>query len=535
MAIAAWPAPDVTDLPGGWYWWRDIPQDAPDRDDVLEIAQGTEEWHEPQDVALLRAAQADSIPEQVVSHAPQCFTRRLDRDALERMARDLTAAYAGDEDARASALLGILPDGWRRLALSRAGYNAHGHDDLLGPASALEDSLVQTAETKPAEDGYGPWQPAPTWWRIARAPWRKLGDGRWDHPTLRIARAPAGTMLPEGWHEVLDPGPRVPVHVDEMTALDAAQLRWQPSELTTVTITEQPTGRWSYGLGTGGHLRVLGERPTQQEAAAAGTAAHSAATARAWERYRARFGDDLSWAGLPAEPPPPQLVIRELSDVVGIKEIARRLGVQRATGDQWRQRGILPASLPRQVGGRDAWSWPVIEQWAIETGRLGGIGEPDMTSRTQGGPPGPGGSTGPAARPDPLTQSWPNDLIHPRHRPGPTELSRTTRTSPRDEAGPVRERAGEAAYLAAGPPWATAERLGGYSSLPAADQRRWDRIADAARRHAGSPKDAAIAMYDAWRAGEGAQSDAPTSFSGLISTVKDLWRDAARAAIAVSE
>lgn len=55
--------------------------------------------------------------------------------------------------------------------------------------------------------------------------------------------------------------------------------------------------------------------------------------------------------------------------VVGIPEIATRLGVSRSTVDQWKWRGVLPE--PRwTVGGRPAWDWPDIESWAKETGRL---------------------------------------------------------------------------------------------------------------------------------------------------------------------
>lgn len=54
---------------------------------------------------------------------------------------------------------------------------------------------------------------------------------------------------------------------------------------------------------------------------------------------------------------------------VGIIEIAERLGVQRATVDQWRNRDLLPE--PRwTVGGRPAWDWADIERWAKMTGRL---------------------------------------------------------------------------------------------------------------------------------------------------------------------
>ena len=53
---------------------------------------------------------------------------------------------------------------------------------------------------------------------------------------------------------------------------------------------------------------------------------------------------------------------------VGIPEIAQRLGVQRATVDQWRFRGLLPEP-EWTVGGGPAWDWPTIEAWAKQTGR----------------------------------------------------------------------------------------------------------------------------------------------------------------------
>lgn len=54
---------------------------------------------------------------------------------------------------------------------------------------------------------------------------------------------------------------------------------------------------------------------------------------------------------------------------VGLAEIAERLGVSRATADQWRYRGVLPD--PRwTVGGRPAWNWADVERWAHETGRI---------------------------------------------------------------------------------------------------------------------------------------------------------------------
>ena len=56
------------------------------------------------------------------------------------------------------------------------------------------------------------------------------------------------------------------------------------------------------------------------------------------------------------------------ADPVGAVEIAQRLGVTRATVDKWRQRGIFPA--PQwTVGGRPAWEWSTVDEWARSTGR----------------------------------------------------------------------------------------------------------------------------------------------------------------------
>ena len=58
-------------------------------------------------------------------------------------------------------------------------------------------------------------------------------------------------------------------------------------------------------------------------------------------------------------------------DVVGIKEIAIRLGVKQQTAAQWKYRKLLP-DPEGYVSGAACWRWSRIESWAIDTGRMGG-------------------------------------------------------------------------------------------------------------------------------------------------------------------
>jgi predicted DNA-binding transcriptional regulator AlpA len=55
-------------------------------------------------------------------------------------------------------------------------------------------------------------------------------------------------------------------------------------------------------------------------------------------------------------------------NLIGIADIAARLGVERATVDIWRYRGILPE--PTAIVARTPmWTPAVIDAWAKETGR----------------------------------------------------------------------------------------------------------------------------------------------------------------------
>ncbi len=56
-------------------------------------------------------------------------------------------------------------------------------------------------------------------------------------------------------------------------------------------------------------------------------------------------------------------------DLVGVSEIAERLGVQRGTVSIWKLRGFMPKPDSELKSG-PVWRWSRIEKWARETGRL---------------------------------------------------------------------------------------------------------------------------------------------------------------------
>ena len=54
--------------------------------------------------------------------------------------------------------------------------------------------------------------------------------------------------------------------------------------------------------------------------------------------------------------------------IVGVKEIAERLGVRQQTAAVWGTRGLLPKP-EGMVSGNPAWRWVTIYRWARRTGR----------------------------------------------------------------------------------------------------------------------------------------------------------------------
>jgi hypothetical protein len=57
-------------------------------------------------------------------------------------------------------------------------------------------------------------------------------------------------------------------------------------------------------------------------------------------------------------------------EVVGLTEIADRLGVKPQTVAQWRWRCIGMPAEQWTVSGQPAWDWETVAAWARDTGRL---------------------------------------------------------------------------------------------------------------------------------------------------------------------
>ena len=64
----------------------------------------------------------------------------------------------------------------------------------------------------------------------------------------------------------------------------------------------------------------------------------------------------------------------DADDIVGIKEMAERLGRRPQTAALWRHRGLLPPE-EGTVSGAPAWRWETIARWAASTGRVDAVAE----------------------------------------------------------------------------------------------------------------------------------------------------------------
>lgn len=64
----------------------------------------------------------------------------------------------------------------------------------------------------------------------------------------------------------------------------------------------------------------------------------------------------------------PERVVK-VSDLVGVAEIAQRIGVEVGTVQSWRRRhDDFPEPIARLSAGL-VWAWPDVDDWARATGR----------------------------------------------------------------------------------------------------------------------------------------------------------------------
>jgi hypothetical protein len=389
--VVARPEADATELPASWEWWDDGRRTpAPDE---------------------IRTVLTPPVGGYIVSHTPAVHARRVSLEVLRARADRLVDQWrTGGEITPAE--LDELPPDWHRHVLRRVGYadtaaaarlyatGRLGVRQLVQPAG---ESARWVPDEMTAGSGRGRPSSGPAWERVADddPDARIVRAELWEilpldlrpipgvdpralitDPRIRVARAAAGTPVPEGWQVLTDGaswdehGPwAAPLGMDRWQATQAwmAHLGPPPARLTTVRVRRNwRTGRWAYGPGQG--TQTWGEAGGQDAAVQAATSRLRREQDQEWEEARRCCGGRLDWTGWPDSPPPPVAVV--VPDLVGITEIAARLGVRRQTVDQWRQRGGVgfPGPSPDiTIGGRPVWDWADVEAWARQTGRGGGL------------------------------------------------------------------------------------------------------------------------------------------------------------------
>lgn len=294
------PAEVGADLPDPWTWWQ--------TDGRTHVAPAVTHWW--------------SIDRAGMKLTGRSAWRQRGRDHNELWADVETTVQlwlGGDE--RATQMIEAMPAAWRNTVLSKVGYNAPAHADVVGghprehQGQRREAGLARYLDGEPPawrEDGPGPdddrhfrpWEQVHEtvdedavqldgkWWHPADIAGLVRHDGAWWDVSVRIARAPAGTPLPDGWEPVTEPPGALgdtlmmtaPAHMGFNQAMDA-WLRAQASEMTTVVVSDPPDerGRVEVWTGIGGHARSLGRHPDREQAVAVARAKIEASRAEmAW-------------------------------------------------------------------------------------------------------------------------------------------------------------------------------------------------------------------------------------------------------------
>jgi len=286
---ARWP------LPEGWYWW--------DQDE------GTA-WvdDEPAD---------DRI---VVTHMPPTWVRTYRAAELAEMGHAAYRAWMGDEDG-AYDLVKALPPGWHAWVMNRLGYG--------DAAGRVREIVAGTDGLTRGQGGSHDGLDRETWaQRVCPAgtPGATLANSEsWEVVVLgrrRLARAEAGTPVPEGWNRRPIDTDRddwlavtAPVHMDHGDALHRwGDLTGPSTDLTVICVRPTKVGRWVAAYGMGSYARQVGETDTEQTAVALAREALAAHQAEQWERAKVRAGGRLDWTGWPDTPPEPTVVVAGLGE-----------------------------------------------------------------------------------------------------------------------------------------------------------------------------------------------------------------------------
>lgn len=178
-------------------------------------------------------------------------------------------AWLSDEPGAAD-MLTAMPRKWQAQALDMLGYSTISHREMVRPADAsplqwsVSVDLPSETDECPAEPPETPDHPWPLhrhdWVTDVRVePGAVEVDGEWviSRSEGLIARAPAGTPIPEGWTDASAEATSAPWRIKTLSDAITATMTLRRSDLSTVVLVERD-GRTHVYRGIGGTARDLG-------------------------------------------------------------------------------------------------------------------------------------------------------------------------------------------------------------------------------------------------------------------------------------
>lgn len=299
--VVARPPADLDDLPTGWSWWT------------------AGVYTHPHTTQTVLDQPAPGWP--IVEHQLAAYRRGVtERELRERYAHALHVWNGDVPGAHAVEAIRAMPPTWRERLLRERGLTHLAGDTVVireefASLIANDDDRWHGTTERCTPDAPGAITARPQAWRIADpAHWARRGDGRWADLDARLARAAAGTPIPDGW-QLTDPQERqaipspwrVPLPLSHQRALSVwSDYYTVDPQYTDAEVRQYPDGRW------------VARDPYGQEWASRSTAeaAHAFAVqklrhiqAAAWQHAHERAGGTLAWTGWPDNPPEPRITI----------------------------------------------------------------------------------------------------------------------------------------------------------------------------------------------------------------------------------